>query len=431
MSSDQKPNNSPIWAPYTQMKHAPPPEMIDRGEGIWLYRKDGSKIMDAISSWWVNLHGHARPEIAEAIYAQALKLEQVISAGYSHEPAQELAKKVLAKSPDHLTKFFYSDNGSTAVEVGLKMAFQYWKNKGVQGRHRFLGLKGGYHGDTLGAMSVGDRSLFNDVFGELLFDADLIEAPYHYWGLEDIESQEAQSLAAVKKHLEDQGEDYAGFILEPLIQGAAGMKMYRCEFLSALTTLVQSYDIPVIYDEVMTGFGRTGSWFASIKAGTQPDIVCTSKGITGGTMPLAATLCTDKIYEAFLGDEDHLTLYHGHSYTANPLGCAAGLASLEIMEKESEANFQKLEEWHREELGKLVGHPRLSQLRVTGTIAAMEYKQVEGAKYNGRNEMIQAFLDEGIMLRPLGPSIYIIPPYCINREEIGQIYQTISKVLDA
>ena len=424
-------NQSPIWAPYTQMKNAGPPVIVERGEGIWLHTKDGRKIMDAISSWWVNLHGHARPEIAEALYQQALKLEQVISAGYSHDPAQELAKKLVEKTPEHLTKLFYSDNGSTAVEVGLKMAFQYWKNKGVQGRHRFLGLQGGYHGDTLGAMSVGDRDLFNDTFSELLFDADLIEPPYHYWGQEGIEDQEEKALSAVKRHLEDQGDEYAGFILEPLIQGAAGMNMYRVEFLTQLTELVQSYDIPVIYDEVMTGFGRTGSWFACEKAGTQPDILCMSKGITGGTMPLAATLCTNKIYEAFLGDEDHLTFYHGHSYTANPLGCAVGLASLEIMKSESEANFQRLEEWHREELGKLVGHPRLSKLRVTGTIAAMEYKKVEGAKYNERNEIIAAFLEAGVMLRPLGPSIYILPPYPIKRDEMSLIYQTITKVLDA
>lgn len=420
-----------VWMPYTQMLTAPNPQMVDRAEGPWLYTQEGKRILDAISSWWVNLHGHARPEIAEAIYHQALKLEQVISAGYSHEPAQRLAAELLKRLPGHLKHLFYSDNGSTAVEVGLKIAYQYWKNQGNQTRRGFLRLSNAYHGDTLGCMAVGERDLFNDVFSELLFESDEITPPYWHLGNEDVAAREEEALASLKAKLETEGERYAALILEPLIQGAAGMLMYRPPFLKALTELMQSYGILVIYDEVMTGFGRTGEWFAALKAQAKPDIICLSKGITGGTMPLAATVVTDEIYQAFLSEDPEKTFYHGHSYTANPLGCAAGLASLELMESESEANFKRLESWHFEEMEALMGHPRLEKQRIMGTIAAMDYKEVGSAKYNSRSEVIQAFLDRGVMLRPLGPSIYILTPYCLKREEMSLIYRSIREVLDA
>ena len=419
-----------IWMPYTQMQGAKP-LLIERGEGASLITQDGRRLLDAVSSWWVVLHGHARPELAEAVYRQALKLEQVIAAGYSHDPAQALSRRIVDLTPEPLQHLFFSDNGSTAVEVGLKMAFQYWKNQDIAGRTRFLALKEGYHGDTIGAMSVGDRGLFNDIYGELLFAADLIEVPYDHWGREGLEEAETAALARVALHLEQHGGEYAALILEPLIQGAGGMLMYRPQFLKSLVNLAQEAGILVIFDEVMTGFGRTGEYFACVKAGVCPDILCMSKGLSGGVLPLAATLANDRVYEAFLGSDPRLTLYHGHSYTANPLGCAAGLASLDLMRTESEAKFRGMEAWHREELGKLAGHPRLEKLRALGAVAAMDYKPAEGARYNQRSELIQAFQDQGVLLRPLGKTIYVLHPYCITRAELAQVYQAIRQVLDA
>ncbi len=311
------------------------------------------------------------------------------------------------------------------------MAFQFWRNQKAKGRNRFLALQGAYHGDTLGTMSIGERGLFNDLFGELLFQAKLLPLPYSYWEKKDLEAEEDRLLAQTAQHLAQEGENYAALIVEPLIQGAAGMKLYSARYLKGLVELVRSQGILVIFDEVMTGFGRTGEWFAADKAGVAPDILCVSKGITGGTMPLAATLCDDLVYEAFLGDEPSLTLYHGHSYTANPLGCAAGLASLSIMEKESEANFRHLEGWHTEELRSLKNNPRIEHLRTLGCMAAMEIRPQKKARYTTRKELMHAFAEKGILLRPLGSSLYVLPPYCITRDELALVYQVIQEVLNA
>ncbi|MDT8446206.1 MAG: adenosylmethionine--8-amino-7-oxononanoate transaminase [bacterium] len=422
---------SNLWMPFTQMSSAAEPEWVERGEGAWIYLKDGRKVFDAISSWWVTLHGHGRPEIAEAIYRQALKLEQVIAAGFTHQPAQDLARRLVEMLPEGLSRVFYSDNGSTSTEVALKMAFQYWRNRRTPRRDKFLALEGGYHGDTLGAMSVGDPDLFSPVFKPLLFDCHRLPVPHTFWGVNDIEEREAAALQAAKEALEADPEGYAALIVEPLVQGAAGMKMFRPGWLKALVELARSYGVLVIFDEVMTGFGRTGSLFACEQAGVTPDLICLSKGLTGGTMPLSVTVANEQVFAAFLGDQnspEDPTFYHGHSYTANPLGCAAALASMDILL--AEPRYLDLGEGHQGGLKSLEGHPRLSQLRTQGTIAAMQWAPAPGARYNDGAALKVAFLERGFILRPLGPSLYIIPPYCTTPDELAQVYRTIGEVLD-
>lgn len=425
----QSPSN--VWSPYTQMKTAPIPQRVRAGRGALLELEDGRQVVDCISSWWVTLHGHAQAEIAAAIARQAQQLEQVIPAGFTHEPAEVLAQRLVNKLPDSLRWIFYSDNGSTAVEVALKMAFQFWKNSGVEGRQRFLCFAGAYHGDTLGAMSVGARSLFTQPFGEWLFAVDTVPFPATHIGEAQTEAEETRALETLEALLERNTEGYAAMILEPLVQGAGGMRMCRPHFLRQMETLLRRYDVLVIYDEVLTGFGRTGEWFACTKASTAPDIVCLAKGITGGFMPLAATACSAEIYAAFYSDDPHKALYHGHSYSANPLGCAAALASLDLLEQD-EDRFRRLEAWHREELAALGGHPRLQRLRVCGTIAALDVVVAAGEGYlhSVGPVLKERFLERGFLLRPLGNVIYVIPPYCIERQQLRSIYDCIGEVVE-
>ncbi|TYT74655.1 adenosylmethionine--8-amino-7-oxononanoate transaminase [Desulfobotulus mexicanus] len=430
MKTDQKDRASAFWMPFTPIEAAKNPLRVASGQGSWLVLEDGSRLLDGISSWWVNLHGHGKREIAEAIYHQALTLEQVIPAGLTHGPAEALAQGVLSHLPEYLCQMFYSDDGSTAVEVALKMAVQYWWNQGETGRTRFLAFEGAYHGDTLGAMSVGDRSSgFSDPFRPLMFDVTYLPWPSTWDDDEDVEFKEATALKALDEALENHGDTFAGLIMEPLIQGAGGMRFCRPEFLQGVQNRMKAAGLLVIYDEVMTGFGRTGEWFACVKAKTFPDIVCLSKGITGGFLPLGATVTTQKVQDAFLGDDPSRTFWHGHSYTANPLACAAGLASLKLMEEEP---FRKFENWHRE-LGEAVkNHPRISRFRVMGTIAAMELiSDGSGGYFDASGPLLRkAFLDAGVLLRPLGNVIYILPPYCTTREELALIYETIAAVVD-
>jgi len=425
-------NASNVWMPFTQMAQAKAPAMVTQGKGAYLTLEDGRQILDGISSWWVSIHGHGTPEIAEAIHQQALTLEQVIAADYTHQPAQALAKELQSFVPDPLNWVFFSDDGSTAVEVGLKMAFQYWANQEAKGRGKFLALEGGYHGDTLGAMSVGDPSLFSPVFSPLLFDVTRLPRPTTWEGDAEIEAKEAQALQHAQAVLEADPTGYGAIIVEPLIQGAAGMRLYRPQFLKALVDLVRSFGVLVIFDEVMTGFGRTGQPFACQTAQVFPDLICLSKGLTGGTLPMAITMASDQVYAGFLGDQSAAldpTFYHGHSFTANPLGCAAALASLKLF-KQNQV-YPVMEPWHREGLTMLQDSPRLSHFRVLGTMAAMDWARVEGAKYNTVAELKTAFFERGIMLRPLDQALYILPPYCITKEEVLRIYQNIVEVMAA
>ncbi len=418
-----------LWHPYTQAKTAPEPLKVKSAQGVWLELETGEQILDCISSWWVNLHGHAHPKIAEAIYRQAQQLEQVIFAGFTHEPAEHFAEKLVARLPIGLTRVFYSDNGSTAIEVALKMAYQYWANQG-QPRTTFLAFEGAYHGDTFGAMAVGARSLFTHAFTPLLFDVAFIPYPATHLQNDGIDQTERAILSQIQQTLTQQPERYAGIIIEPLVQGSGGMQMCRPSFLQQLQKIAQAHNTLLIFDEVMTGFGRTGDWFACTKAQVNPDIICLSKGITGGFLPFSATISTEAIYDAFYSNDPHKTLYHGHSYAANPLGCAAALASLELM-VENESAFQQMETHHQKHLTKLADHPRLKNLRVTGTIAAMDLITENPGYLNELSLKIRKrAIAQRLLLRPLGNVLYIMPPYCITEDELAFIYQGITKILE-
>lgn len=410
-----------IWHPYTQMKHMDTPVPVARGEGAYLYDENGNRYIDAVSSWWVNIHGHAHPHIAKKVAEQLQTLEHVIFAGFTHEPAVALAERLLPLLPGHQTKVFYSDNGSTAVEVALKMCLQFWNNKGQAHRKKVLAFKDAYHGDTFGAMSVSGRSIFTRPFNDLLFDVEFIDLPNQ----ENIE-QLSRQIAAVH-------QDLACFIFEPLVLGAGGMLMYEPQHLDALLSICEQYQILTIADEVMTGFGRTGTYFACEQITHQPAIFCLSKGLTGGTMPLGVTTCSELIFEAFLSDDKLKTLYHGHSFTANPVACAASLASLDILlDEKTMHHIKRITEMHANFLTAIVHHPKIRTIRQTGTIIAMEWETGDDTSYlsTWKDRLYHYFLNKGIILRPLGNIIYILPPYVISNEDLTYIYQTIKEALD-
>ncbi len=406
-----------IWHPFTQMHTAPLPIPIVRGEGSLLFDADGRTFLDMISSWWVNLHGHAHPHIAERVSHQLRTLEHVIFAGFTHEPAIELAERLLAILPDNQARVFYSDNGSTAVEVALKMAFQYWHNIG-QPRRRVVALEGAYHGDTFGAMSVGGRSAFSAPFAPFLFDVDYLPVP--------VPGQEAAVLAQAENLFTD---DVAAFIVEPLIQGAGGMVMYEPDVLNTLIQMARKQGALVVADEVMTGFGRTGKLFASHYLDIQPDLMCLSKGLTGGTMALGVTTCTAAIYNAFLSDDKHKTLFHGHSFTANPLACAAALASLDLLlSPETQANIKRISTRHQAFADTLRGQETVDNVRQLGTILAFDLKVAgENSSYFNsiRDEAYNYLLDKGVLMRPLGNVLYFLPPYCTTNEQLDEAYAAV------
>ncbi|KAM3101435.1 adenosylmethionine--8-amino-7-oxononanoate transaminase [Phormidesmis sp. 146-12] len=422
-------SDSPIWRPFTQMKTAPPALKVVRGDGIWLELEDGRRVMDCISSWWVTIHGHAHPVLAEALYYQAKQLEQVIFANFTHEPAEQLARRLLTHLPNALTRVFFSDNGSTSVEVALKMACQYWRNQG-EPRTRFLGFEGGYHGDTIGAMSIGGSCDWWQPFRALMFEMDVVPFPATFDEDSEVENRENQVLEKIESYLSR--DRYAGIFIEPLIQGAGGMRICRSQFLRSLQDLAHQFGVLLIYDEVMTGFGRTGELFACLKSQTAPDILCLSKGLSGGCLPLAVTLASEEIYRSFYSDDASKAFLHGHSFTGNPLACATGLASLTLLEQ-SPQRFRELESQHRQYLNQyLKEHSRVEKIRVCGTIAAMEITTQEQSGYFNTigSDLRDRFLDLGFFLRPLGNTLYLMPPYCITDHELESIYQTIHKVLD-
>ncbi|WP_412468614.1 adenosylmethionine--8-amino-7-oxononanoate transaminase [Pedobacter sp. KLB.chiD] len=408
-----------IWHPYTQMKNALPHIPIVRGKGVYVFDEDGKRYIDAVSSWWVNIHGHAHPYIAQKVAEQLNVLEHVIFAGFTHEPAVLLAERLLPILPGKQEKVFYTDNGSTAVEVALKMCLQFWDNKGKP-KTRILAFKNAYHGDTFGAMSVSGRSIFTDAFNSLLFDVDFIDLPNE------------DNISALIAHISNLTST-ACFIFEPLILGSGGMLMYEAKYLDELITACKQAGILIIADEVMTGFGRTGTYFACDKLSNKPDIICLSKGLTGGTMPLGITTCTNEIFDAFLSDDKLKTLYHGHSFTANPIACAASLASLDILlQEETTNNIKRIEHKHALFLQKIKNHSKVKAVRQTGTIIAIEWETGNETSYlsNLRNILYSYFLEKGIILRPLGNIIYILPPYIISDEDLDYIYATIKSALE-
>ncbi|MHA1538858.1 MAG: adenosylmethionine--8-amino-7-oxononanoate transaminase [Alphaproteobacteria bacterium] len=422
-----------IWHPYTQHQTAAEATSIVKGDGIKLFTEDGAEIWDMISSWWVNLHGHAHPKIAKAIGDQAMELEHVIFADFTHKPAARLSKRLVDLMPAPLNRVFFSDNGSTSVEVGLKMALKYWHNKGETKRLRFLSFEGGYHGDTFGAMSVGKwGDLFNPYLAAIHSQVDLIPFPETWIGDTDVEQREADALAKLDTFITEYQDEYAALIVEPLMQGAAGMRFCRPEFLQKMQARLAAANILTIYDEVSTGFGRTGKMFAFETAGTVPDIICLSKGITGGFMPLAATICHEKIFAEFLGDSFDKAFTHGHSYTANLLGCAAANASLDVFEEEK--TLEKITEiasWHQENLKRFINHPALETVRTLGVISAMNLKASDAGYMSAKGAKIKAFcLEKGILVRPLGNCIYLLPPYCVTRAQLDTTYDVLFEALD-
>ena len=408
-----------IWHPYTQHKIAAIPLPVVKGEGIYLVDEKGNKYIDAISSWWTNIHGHAHPYIAQKIYEQAQQLEHVIFAGCTHEPAVQLGERLLPLLPGNFSKAFYSDNGSTAVEVALKMAIQYQGNKEQGTRNKILALRHSYHGDTFGAMSVSERSVFVKAFEDYLFEVIFIDAE------EKLSTINAQcSLLNLK--------EVAALIYEPLLQGAGGMNVYKAEKLDGLLKLCKQNNIICIADEVMTGFYRTGKMFASEYAEEKPDIICLSKGLTGGSLPLAITACSQKIFDAFLSDDMHKTFFHGHSYTANPIACAAALASLELLQKkECIDNIQFISDSNRQFVKQIQQNEKVLRPRSIGTVLAFELDSEQNEYMNKIKERVMELsLQEGILLRPLGNTIYIMPPYCITPEQLKKIYKTLQIIMN-
>ncbi|WP_162055689.1 adenosylmethionine--8-amino-7-oxononanoate transaminase [Pontibacter pamirensis] len=415
MSLAQRDQNV-IWHPYTQMKTAALPIPIVRGEGAMLYSEDGTGYVDAVSSWWVNLHGHAHPYIARKVAEQLQTLEHVIFAGFTHAPAVELAERLLQILPQGQSRMFYSDNGSTAVEVALKMAIQYWNNLGTP-KKKIIAFRDSYHGDTFGAMAVSARSAFTAPFWSYLFEVEFVDVP--------IPGKEEETVKQLEAYAS--GGDVAAFIYEPLVLGTAGMVMYTPEVLNKLMQLCQQHNILSIADEVMTGFGRTGRTFATDYLQYQPDMVCLSKGLTGGTMALGATSCNEKIYEAFLHEDKSKTLFHGHSYTANPVACAASLASLDLLlQSETQDNIRRICSQHTAFAERIKQMPYIREVRQQGTILAVEFEDSTTSYFSDLRDTLYSFaLDQGVILRPLGNIIYVIAPYCITNKQLDQVYQTI------
>jgi len=414
-----------LWHPCTQVATARPPAPIVRGEGAELIAPDGGRLIDAISSWWVTLHGHAEPSIAAAIAAQARTLEQVIFANFSHPGAETLATRLSNRSG--LERVFFSDNGSTAVEVALKIAWQWWQNQGID-RRQLVAFSGAYHGDTFGAMAVGERSLFSQPFESLLFAVARAPWPATHWHDNEVEERERQALAVLDRLLE---VPTAAVILEPLVQGASGMAMVREEFLRQVEGRVRQAGALLIADEVLTGFGRTGRLFACHRAGIRPDLMALSKGLTGGFLPMGVTLASEALYQGFVGTDPSLTLFHGHSFTANPLGCAAALASLDLLEQAPERH-EAMEARHRPHLERLAQHPRVRAPRLLGSIAAFDLAVDNPGYLNPAGRALQARAwEHGVFLRPLGQVVYLLPPLCISDAQLERCYGAIEAALEA
>jgi adenosylmethionine-8-amino-7-oxononanoate aminotransferase len=412
---------SPVWHPFTQ--HALQPEAIPiaKGEGAWLETVDGRRIFDAISSWWVVTHGHRHPHIVQAIKNQADRLDQVIFAGFTHEPAEKLARQLVAITPPGLDCVFFSDSGSTSVEVALKMALGFWRNRGEQ-RSRLLALEGAYHGDTIGGMSVGERGVFNAPYDPLLFDVERIPFP--------VAGREQVTLDAITAACRNAA--VAALIVEPLILGAGGMLIYPPWVLAEMKRICEAHGVLLIADEVMTGWGRTGTRFACEQADVSPDIACYSKGLTGGSLPLAVTLCRADIFDAHYSTDRSKTFFHSSSYTANPIACAAACANLEIWQNEpvmeriaavTRAQTQGLDRFREDR--------RFRNVRQIGTIAALDIATDDVGYLAGIGpRLYNDFLGRGLLVRPLGNTIYLMPPYCSTPHELDCVFRAISEIVD-
>lgn len=416
--------HSPIWHPFTQHALAPAPRFIERAKGALLYAQDGRGIVDAISSWWVITHGHCHPDIVAAVQKQAETLDQVIFAGFTHAPAEELAASLISLSDGAFQHVFYSDSGSTAVEVALKMAIGYWEHTG-RPRQKIVAFEGGYHGDTFGTMSAGGRSVYNNIYEPFLFEVEHLPVP--------VAGQEVKTLTLLEDFLKAHKDNVAAFVFEPLVLGAGGMIFYSADILRKMAEMCRAHDVLLIADEVMTGFGRTGSVFACDQAGFSPDIICLSKGLTGGFLPLGATLCTHDVFLAFYHKDKARMFFHSSSFTGNPMACAAANASLKIWRDEPVMErIAHLASAHGQAVKRFERRSDIENLRQQGTILAMDIKTEGRRGYLSDIQplLYDSFLCQDVLLRPLGNTVYILPPYCITQEELDRTYDAIDFALD-
>jgi adenosylmethionine-8-amino-7-oxononanoate aminotransferase len=413
--------SSPVWHPFTQHALEPAMKRIVKTDGAYLIDENGRSVLDAISSWWVITHGHRHPVIMDAIRTATETFDQIIFAEYTHEPAEQLARGLIRLAPPGLAHVFYSDSGSTSVEVALKMALGFFHNIGAP-RSRIIVMEYGYHGDTIGTMSTGERGVFNAAYQPLLFGVDKIPFP--------LPGREQDTLDAFEQLC--RGGKVAALLVEPLVLGAGGMRMYPPHLVTALKRIAETHESLLIADEVMTGWGRTGTLFACEQAAIAPDILCTSKGITGGALPLAATLCSAKIFDAHLSTDRSRTFFHSSSYTANPIACAAALANLGVWQNEPvAARIKALESMHRERLAPFQRDPRFRNVRQTGTIVALDLKVSTSGYLSDVGPKLRAFFRErDLLIRPLGNVIYLMTPYCVTSDDLDRAYAAIDEAAD-
>ena len=393
---------------------------IDRAEGVYLYDTDGNRYIDAIASWYTSVYGHCNPYITEKVHAQMNKLDQVVFSGFTHRPAIELAERLLQILPGNQQKIFYSDNGSTATEIGIKMALQYHHNQGRK-RAVLLAFENAFHGDTFGSMSVSGLSVYNGPFEDWLIEVERLPVPN--------DSNIDEVIHLLKNLLSE--KEVAGFIYEPLIQGAAAMKMYKADHLNMILKLCRDQGVLTIADEVMTGFGKTGTNFASDQVPTKPDICCLSKALTAGLMPMGATSCTEEVYQAFYSDEISKGLFHGHTYTANPLACTAAMAGIDLLTSaEIQKNIEDILESHRLFDQRIRNHVNVSNTRQCGIIYALDLNTNMERYGKQRDKLFRHFMSAGVFLRPLGNTIYIHPPYIISSDDLNTVYDTIETAIE-
>jgi adenosylmethionine-8-amino-7-oxononanoate aminotransferase len=407
-----------VWHPYTQHGLAPPPRPVLSGDGAYLTLAGGERLFDAISSWWVTLHGHAQPSIARAVAEQARVLEQVIFAGFSHEPAARLAGELVQRLPAGLTRIFYSDDGSTAVEVAVKLALQHAQLRGER-RPLLAALENAYHGDTFGAMSASARGVFTDAFAAQLFEVARLPDP-----------SSGDTVAALERLLETRGDELAAVIVEPLLLAAGGMRVYGEQVLRDIRRLTREAGVLLIADEVATGFGRTGPLFACQRAGVEPDLMCLSKGLTGGFMPMGVTAAREELFESFLSSDRRRTFFHGHSFTGNPLACAAARASLRQLDAECAVRRGAIEGAHHAALERLGTHPGVAEPRVLGTVAALELRAGDGYLSPVGRELERFAAAQGMLIRPLGNTVYLLPPFCATPAEVGDAWAVVERFLE-